>query len=156
MNDFSYRLSGVKYGLIRNPKKNDIVSGYERALDAEKALPINKKIIIDFKNIEGLSIRALEAYNGIIEDDYLIFVIYDTIPSTSDLYDEQTFVRYATGLSIKTLDKKKAIERTIYNYFIKAITERKIDNENIIQAHAFIEKYQYDFYEEIQKKYIIW
>ena len=47
MNNYSYQSSGVKYGLILNPKKNNIVNDFEKSFDKIRAWPIKKDIILE-------------------------------------------------------------------------------------------------------------
>ena len=147
MNNRTFQSSGVKFGLILNPKKNNIVNGFENAFDKVRALPIKKKNILDLKHIEGLSIRELEDYDGIIEDNYLIFVMYDTIPANST-HKKQTFVRYTMGISINKRYDESPIEEIIGCELLVQLRSNNIKSENKIRAKAFLEKYKYGFFEK--------
>ena len=147
MNNYSYQSSGVKYGLILNPKKNNIVNDFEKSFDKVRALPIKKKNILDLKHIEGLSIRELEDYDGIIEDNYLIFVMYDKIPANST-HKKQTFVRYTMGISINKRYDESPIEEIIGCELLIQLRSNNIKSENKIRAKAFLEKYRYGSYKD--------
>lgn len=152
MNDYSYQSSGVKYGLILNPSSKKIVIDYDRSFDIQTAWPMKKESILDFKHIEGLSIRELKDYNGIIEDNHLIFVMYDTIPAFST-QKEQTIVRYKLDIYISKSADERLIERIIGENLYTELRARKIKYENIIRAKAFLEKYKYGFFEK-NKNYL--
>lgn len=147
MNNHTYQSSGVKYGLILNPKKNNIVNDFEKSFDKIRAWPMEKESILDFKHIEGLSIRELKDYNGIIEDNHLIFVMYDTIPANST-NKKQTFVRYAMGILIDKRDEKCPIEEIIGCGLLVQLRSDNIKDENEIRAKAFLEKYWYGSYKD--------
>lgn len=117
------------------------------SFDIQTALPMKKESILDFKHIEGLSIRELKDYNGIIEDNYLIFVMYDTIPAFST-QKEQTLVRYAVGILIDKRDEKSPIEEIIGYLLLGQLRSDNIEDENIIRAKAFLEKYKYGSFEK--------
>lgn len=117
------------------------------SFDIQTALPMKKESILDFKHIEGLSIRELKDYNGIIEDNYLIFVMYDTIPAFST-QKEQTLVRYAVGILIDKRDEKYPIEEIIGYLLLGQLRSDNIEDENIIRAKAFLEKYKYGSFEK--------
>ena len=144
----SYDSDAFKYGVISFKEKNNV--GLIKKL-REKDESVNKLLsveqIIDFSQVEGLTLEEISSYPSLICDNHIFFVMYDQIPMNQR---QSNKIRHIISIDRANHNGDDPIDEVITEYLEKHYHDLGTSGRNRI--NAFLERYRYGSHKETKDR----
>ncbi|MBR3211171.1 MAG: hypothetical protein IKF71_04470 [Bacilli bacterium] len=136
----TYNTEAFKFGVVSLDNINmENVHKIEKAMEESKTLKsvLSEERIIDFSQVDGLTLEELSTYPSIMFKDSVYFVMYDHIPNSG----KKQIIRYIIPIEKTEQSKEKPIDEAVLDYFERNYSN--LGNSERARAHCFMERYKY-------------
>ena len=155
----TYDVSGYRYGILATKNKNvqKLISenANNEAMDWISLIKVmvenNDLILIDFSDVDGLTLKELKDYK-IINNDLLLFVMYDKacVNDNNPSHTDEFIIRHTLISTMDIYDENIPIDDMIIDGLSKCMDNQ---NESIIKRYkCFLQRYKYGTKEKTDEK----
>ena len=155
----TYDVSGYRYGILAT--KNENIQKYisenanNQAMDWIALIKVmienNHLILVDFGDVDGLTLKELKDYK-MINNDLLLFVMYDKacVNDSNPSHTDEFVVRHTLISTIDSYDENTPIDDMIIDGLSKCMDNQ---NESMIKRYkCFLQRYKYGTKEKTDEK----